>query len=401
MKNLIITILISGLASYLNAAPSLYNLTPNNGKRGENINISFNLDYIDSPLQKVALVYCNTTDTIHFSNVVITSDGNGLYGYSVTANFNIPINAVEGNWNIAWKEQNSINWQCWWFDGFQVKALAETPEICVVGVDSTGKNRIVWEKPNNNAIKQFNIYREDANGTFVKIGSKDSSSFSTFTDLFSNSSVNANSYKISILDTTNNETDLSNYHKTIHLTVSQGQNNSWNLIWNKYEGLTYSTINILRGTDPTNLVLLTSISNNYTSFTDINPPASNVYYQIEIINPNNCNPTGQKSANYNSSRSNFAYTSSTGLPSRNNQEKINVWPNPTKDFIKISNINSANLIAYQIKINNTLGQEVFQSKIAQQEFQVNLSEITGSGIYFVHIIDEQGNIKDVKKIVLQ
>ena len=83
------------------------------------------------------------------------------------------------------------------------------------------------------------------------------------------------------------------------------------------------------------------------------------------------------------------------------QNTIKVWPNPTNDHITIDNGNIANLTGYQIKITNSLSQQVFQSNITQQQFYVDLSTWTGNGIYFVHIIDGQGNTIDIKKIVLQ
>ena len=83
------------------------------------------------------------------------------------------------------------------------------------------------------------------------------------------------------------------------------------------------------------------------------------------------------------------------------QNTIKVWPNPTNDHITIDNGNLANLNGYQIKIMNSLSQQVFQSAITQQQFYIDLSSWTGNGIYFVHIIDGQGNTVDVKKIILQ
>jgi hypothetical protein len=80
---------------------------------------------------------------------------------------------------------------------------------------------------------------------------------------------------------------------------------------------------------------------------------------------------------------------------------IKVYPNPTNDHITIDNGNISNLTGYQIKITNSLSQQVFQSTITQQQFYVDLSTWTGNGIYFVHIIDAQGNTIDIKKIVLQ
>ena len=49
----------------------------------------------------------------------------------------------------------------------------------------------------------------------------------------------------------------------------------------------------------------------------------------------------------------------------------------------------------------SLSQVVFQSTINQQQFYVDLSAWSGNGIYFVHIIDAQGNTVELRKIVLQ
>ena len=81
--------------------------------------------------------------------------------------------------------------------------------------------------------------------------------------------------------------------------------------------------------------------------------------------------------------------------------RIKIFPNPTNDHITIDNGNISNLTGYKIKITNSLGQQVFQSGITQQQFYVDLSNWTGNGIYFVHIIDGQGSTLDIKKIVLQ
>lgn len=94
-------------------------------------------------------------------------------------------------------------------------------------------------------------------------------------------------------------------------------------------------------------------------------------------------------------------TSITGFNPITYKNTIKVWPNPTNDHITIDNGNIANLNGYQIKITNSLSQQVFQSAITQQQFYVDLSTWTGNGIYFVHIIDGQGNTIDIKKIVLQ
>ena len=56
---------------------------------------------------------------------------------------------------------------------------------------------------------------------------------------------------------------------------------------------------------------------------------------------------------------------------------------------------------YTIKIENNLGQSVFQSAINQKIFSIDLSSWTGSGIYFLYLKDNLGNTIDTRKIVIK
>jgi hypothetical protein len=82
-------------------------------------------------------------------------------------------------------------------------------------------------------------------------------------------------------------------------------------------------------------------------------------------------------------------------------ENVKIFPNPTNDHITIDagNLNAMN--GYSIRITNSLGQQMFQSAINQQQFYLDLTTWTGNGMYYVNIIDPNGNIIDIKKIVLQ
>jgi hypothetical protein len=80
---------------------------------------------------------------------------------------------------------------------------------------------------------------------------------------------------------------------------------------------------------------------------------------------------------------------------------IKIFPNPTNDHITINYGNFASLSGYQLKIENSLGQQVFQTNINQQSNYVSLNNWGGNGLYFVRIIDPQGNTIDIRKIVLQ
>jgi hypothetical protein len=91
----------------------------------------------------------------------------------------------------------------------------------------------------------------------------------------------------------------------------------------------------------------------------------------------------------------------TGFNPVTYENTIKIWPNPTNDHITIDYGNYATLSGYQLKITNSVGQQMFQTNITQQSSYVDLGTWTGNGLYFVHIIDPQGNTIDIRKIVLQ
>jgi hypothetical protein len=91
----------------------------------------------------------------------------------------------------------------------------------------------------------------------------------------------------------------------------------------------------------------------------------------------------------------------TGLNPPNNANTIKMFPNPTNDHITIDYGNFSVMNGYQLKIENSIGQQVFQTNISQQSDYLNLTTWGGNGLYFVHIIDTQGNTIDIRKIVLQ
>lgn len=91
----------------------------------------------------------------------------------------------------------------------------------------------------------------------------------------------------------------------------------------------------------------------------------------------------------------------TDINALNNTNTIKVFPNPANDHITIDYGNFAVMNGYQLKIQNSIGQQVFQTNITQQTDYLSLNNWGGNGIYFVHIIDAQGNTIDIRKIVLQ
>jgi hypothetical protein len=161
---------------------------------------------------------------------------------------------------------------------------------------------VVWEKPVSTAIDSFYVYKEiNQANVYQKVGGTSFADSAIFDDVSSNPAVQAYRYKLSAIDSCGVESDLGDFHKTIHLTINQGIGSSWNLIWSGYEGFNFPSYNIYRGSNSSNMVLLTTIASNLTSYTDLTAPGGQLYYQIEVVGSYSCDP----SKSFNSSRSNI------------------------------------------------------------------------------------------------
>jgi len=257
------------------------------------------------------------------------------------------------------------------------------PEICIVGVDSSNKNRIVWNKPLSAAIDSFYIYREtNITNHYQKIGVVSYDSLSVFVDNNSDPNVQSNKYKISIKDKCGLESDTSATHKTMLLSINQGMGNTWNLIWEAYEGFTVSTYNVYRGSTPNNLQLIGTSSGSNTHYNDLTAPSGYLYYQVEVVSPNSCNPA----KSYNSSRSNIASNNPNGIANTSIRSNLfSIYPNPANNEIEISVPQKSFTSAISIEILNTTGQVLKSMNINNNHAKIDISGFA-SGMYFIKVI---------------
>jgi hypothetical protein len=91
----------------------------------------------------------------------------------------------------------------------------------------------------------------------------------------------------------------------------------------------------------------------------------------------------------------------TSVNKASSQPTIAIFPNPTQGQITIDFGSDASLTAHRVFVQTIQGQQAYSANIVEKTTTMNLSEVCGKGLYFVHIIDEQGNTKDIRKIVLQ
>ncbi|MFH0865277.1 MAG: T9SS type A sorting domain-containing protein [Bacteroidota bacterium] len=260
-------------------------------------------------------------------------------------------------------------------------ALFTAPDICMVSVDTAlNQNIVIWEKPVTSGIDQYYIFRESSiSGIYNLIGTQNYSDLSTFVDMTSNSLQQQYRYKLAIYDYCGLLSQQSTYHQTIHLTINAGMGGSWNLLWNNYEGYTFSTYNIYRGTNAGNLTLLNSVASSVNSYSDMTPPYGILYYLIEAVRPTPCNPSFKKADNYSSTISNVACTNLSGIPVINSNEGILIYPNPGEGIITILFSELANK-STSVEILNSLGQLVYADIMNTNTKNIDVSKLS-KGIY--------------------
>lgn len=158
-----------------------------------------------------------------------------------------------------------------------------TPQIALVTVDAgTGKTKINWTTPTDIDINIFNkieIYKEmGSTNNFVKIDEVPLSA-EMYIDQSSDPLVRKSRYRIALGTTFGGRSQMSEIHSNVHVMINKGLGNAINLIWTKYEGALIDSYNILRGTSPENMQIITTASGYENSFTDINAP-EDAYYAL-------------------------------------------------------------------------------------------------------------------------
>jgi uncharacterized protein (TIGR02145 family) len=269
-----------------------------------------------------------------------------------------------------------------------------TPEICIVSVTPDEHNQIIWEKASSGPIETYNIYRETTQtNVYEVIGSVAYADSSIFVDITSNPNQRPYKYKLSAVSNSGTETVLSNYHRTIHLTINQGPN-GWNLIWSPYEGILFNTYYIYRGTTQNSLTLLDSISGSFTSYTDINPPWGPLYYAVEIVNDEGCNPS--RSGGYDRSRSNVQYNGVVGIED-NFDAGIKIYPNPTHDVLNISFDGNKGDLNADITISDIQGKIVISQRLQEEQTRINIGNLE-PGIFIIRVTYNQSIV--TKKLIV-
>lgn len=261
------------------------------------------------------------------------------------------------------------------------------PEICMVSVDSSNKNIVVWEPEYPDYVDSIFIYKETAAADeFEIIGKLTIDNPSVFIDEESENAPNSNRYCIAFHDTTGILSKISSPHKTLHLTMNVGLNGAINLIWEKYEGFDYSTFFIYRGSSKGGMMKIAEIPSNLFTFTDLSPSLFHLFYQVVIEHPSPCDISMQKSSQtiFSSTKSNFVeYTVVSNELLEDSEYTINIYPNPVSDYLTI-NIQNSPVEAFTIEILDLSGRSVRNYSSINNGSQIELSTLK-SGMYILKV----------------
>ncbi|MEN9943762.1 MAG: hypothetical protein RLZZ91_1763, partial [Bacteroidota bacterium] len=266
-------------------------------------------------------------------------------------------------------------------------SILDPVPVCIVTVDQvTGKNNVVWEPISSDLINSYVILKEtNVANEYAQIGTVAYGSNGLFEDVNSNPQVQANRYKLALIDTCGIQSSASGFHKTIHLTTNLGVGNNVNLIWSNYEGFDFGSYSIYRGTSPNTLNLLSTIASNLNSYTDVNPPAGETYYMIEVVGVS-CDPT--RTLVY--SHSNILDTS-VGVEDYVSTA-ISIYPNPAKTSITL--LVNATLTGQEYVVFDAVGKVIYKNKIQSTNEIIQLENFN-NGNYFVKVNEV------VKRFVVQ
>jgi hypothetical protein len=206
-------------------------------------------------------------------------------------------------------------------------------QICKVTTDHPSNHNFVFWDKDPQFFGFYNIQRETTTmGVYNTIASIPSTDTSVYEDVIANPMVQSFKYRIETADTCGHSM-VAPAHRTIHLLTSSNLATGYpQLSWNAYQGFSYGTYFIYRGSTAAAITLYDSISASNTSYTDVNPAAGINYYAVSVIPPVPCQP----SRSFNDySISNLSPVLFTGINDID-LSQIVISPNPAKEELLIS-----------------------------------------------------------------
>ncbi len=305
----------------------------------------------------------------------------GIFNYTLPPTYNEKHIRLIG---VVLKSDNNVN-LCAVHNSVEARLTAcVTPKVqlCAVSYDETsGRNIVYWNKAGVENAMTYHIHKSSNTSTgFQMFGSSSPDSAAMFKDMITNPTVANETYKITVTDSCNRETELDSSiaHKTMLLAITSATGNTVKLGWNLYEGVTFTKQNVLRSVDGGAYQSIAQVAATATTFDDMSAPTGFLSYKIELPDVANCGVSAIYSNNA---------TLSVGIAKVNgNPYGLKLYPNPANDVFTIEGMQT--------------GDKVVLTDVSGRQLQVwsvngntsptfNLSGIN-AGMYFVNVFDAAG-----------
>ena len=306
---------------------------------------------------------------------------------SYTISNNAPTIFPIGQTNVLWTLTNSNGATVSANQIVTVDVNADLASICYITSDATEptKNRIFINNLNGNNVSNYEILRETSTNVFTPLGTILPNEVS-FLDNISNNLSQSYSYKIKTNSTCNTSNVNQSFHKTILLQSNVAVNNSVNLIWNHYQGITYGNYKIFRKVNNDPFIEIESIPSSNFTYSDLAANVTqNTYEYYVSISLSNCSATGRNSNNTVSEIKSNKQTLGSSLSSNdfNFSNLVSLFPNPTTNLLNLKLNDGNELISGEVY--NSLGQKVLT--ITSTQFSV---EQLPNASYLIKVLTAKG-----------
>lgn len=286
-----------------------------------------------------------------------------------------------GSWWLTSTDTNGCSIQS---DTITIQTLIAkdtSAQICLATFDqATGKNKLIFDKPDNESgIGSYNIYK-DIFGVWQIIGSVNSGDSSQFIDVNSQPNSKVAKYYIETEDICNVSYSATTVHKTVLLQSSLGSTGEVNLIWNLYEGAQVWYYRILRKVWNSPYVAIDSIGNVFNTYIDNNPPTGTTSYKIEAVLFQTCQVKA-KTGPINNISSNSVTENTIGLE-ENPAILFRIYPNPTQNILNIEYTGDPE--HKSIQFYDTNGKLLFKQLTDQNLIELDISDLP-KGLYQLKI----------------
>jgi len=182
----------------------------------------------------------------------------------------------------------------------QINVTDEMPVATIQRVDTYGNNYFVaWDETALPAyINKVVVLREGNSLNQFVVMDTVSVSQGYYIDATSNALVVSNRYRIMLLATNGQASEMSDIHKPLHVMLGYSPLGGYNLMWNSYEGLTVDNYQIWRGTNPDNMEFYAQVAGSQQNYTDLSPAEGNNYYSI-VFNPQTTHRSARRASPVN------------------------------------------------------------------------------------------------------